>query len=219
MLSLYCVKYAESVLDESLIFIDGTPNKALPISFAVYLIQTEGRNILVDAGCDTMPGFVMKDFRSPADVLRDLEIDADTVTDVIITHAHHDHIEAVTHFKNAVLYITEEEYADGKKYIPDQMEVCVVPDVYEILPRIKIVKIGGHAAGSAVVEIDEGEIIHVLAGDECYVNDCLVYKRPTGTFCDPEKSRAFVEKYSDAKYRVYTCHDISLKTAKILLEE
>ena len=216
MLSLSCIKYAESVLDEDLIFADGMPKKPQPIAFAVYLLQAEGRNILVDAGCDTMPGFVMQDFRSPAEILSELGVSADAVTDVIITHAHHDHIEAVPHFRNAVLYITGEEYADGKKYIPAQMEVHIVPDVYEILPGVRIVKIGGHAAGSAVVEIEDGETVHVLAGDECYVNDCILQRRPTGASYSPDKSRAFIEKYSNAKYHVYTCHDISLKTAKIL---
>ena len=56
----------------------------------------------------------------------------------------------------------------------------------------------------------------MLAGDECYTNDCIDRKIPTGTYCNLDKSREFVEKYSNKKYRVHTCHDISLKTEKIL---
>ena len=215
-LSLYCLKYAESVLPENMVFIDGSKEKTIPISFAVYLIKSGNRNILVDAGCATMPGFIMKKFYSPVFVLKKAGLSADEITDVIITHSHHDHIEAIKHFKNAVVHITEEEYLKGKSYIPDNMSVNVFKDKYIVAPQITIIKWGGHSKGSAIVEITKKDITHVLAGDECYTNDCIDRKIPTGTYCNLDKSREFVEKYSNKKYRVHTCHDISLKTEKIL---
>ncbi|MBO5020849.1 MAG: hypothetical protein J6D52_09320, partial [Clostridia bacterium] len=81
--SLYCLKYAESVLSENMAFFDGAKEKMIPISFAIYLINTEDKNILVDAGCDTMPGFDMKKYYSPAFVLRQAGFSADEITDVI----------------------------------------------------------------------------------------------------------------------------------------
>ena len=214
--SLYCLKYAESVLPENMAFFDGSKEKVIPISFAIYLIKTEDKNILVDAGCDTMPGFNMKRFYSPAFILRLVGLSSDEITDFIITHAHHDHIEALSHFKNAIIHITEEEYLNGKKYIPDNMPVNVFDDLNIINPQIKVIKWGGHSVGSAIVEITNGDEIHILAGDECYVNECITRKIPTGTYHNFEKSKAFVEKYSNNKYRVHTCHDISLKTERII---
>ena len=214
--SLYCLKYAESVLPENMAFFDGSKEKVIPISFAIYLIKTVDKNILVDAGCDTMPGFNMKRFYSSAFILRLVGLSSDEITDVIITHAHHDHIEALSHFRKATLHITEEEYLNGKKYIPDNMPVNVFDDVNIINPQIKVIKWGGHSVGSAIVEITNGDEIHILAGDECYVNECITRKIPTGTYHNFEKSKAFVEKYSNKKYRVHTCHDISLKTERII---
>lgn len=215
-LSLYCLKYAESVLSESLAFLGASKEKVIPISFAIYLIKTKNKNILVDAGCDTMPGFIMKRFCSPAFILRQADLSADEITDVIITHAHHDHIEALSHFRNAVLHISEDEYPNGKKYIPDYMPVNLFKEEFLIEEQIKVIKCGGHSVGSAIVEITNGDEIHVLAGDECYVNECITCKIPTGTYHNFEKSKAFVEKYSNNKYRVHTCHDISLKTERII---
>ena len=43
--------YAKSVLAESLIFENGDKNKTRPIIFRVYLLKTENRLILVEAGC------------------------------------------------------------------------------------------------------------------------------------------------------------------------
>ena len=216
MLNLYCLKYAQSVLPESMALYGGAKEKEIPISFAIFLIKSKNKNILVDAGCDTMPGFVMKSFYSPAFVLRQVGLSADEITDVIITHAHHDHIEALKHFKNAVVHITEEEYSSGKKYIPNNLRVNLLNETSIIDNQIKVIKWGGHSIGSAIVEITENDITHILAGDECYINNCITNRIPTGTYCNLDKSRAFVEKYSDKKYRVHTCHDISLKIEKII---
>lgn len=115
-LSVYCLKYAESMLPESMVFDGGNLTKQIPITFSVYLIKTEDKNILVDVGCDTMPGFVMKRYYSPAFLLRKIELSAEDITDVIITHSHHDHIEAVKHFRNAVIHISKSEYENAGNY-------------------------------------------------------------------------------------------------------
>ncbi|MBQ1183644.1 MAG: MBL fold metallo-hydrolase [Clostridia bacterium] len=215
-LMLYCLKYAESVLPGNEVFSCGSKEKKIPISFAIYLIKFKGRNILVDAGCDTMPGFDMKKFYSPAFVLREIGITADDVTDIIITHSHHDHIEAVKHFKNAEIFITEAEYEIGKRYIPHGIKVNIFNNEYNFNPQIKIVEWGGHSRGSAIVKITDNDITHILAGDECYSNDCIVNRIPTGVHCNLDKSREFVENFSGEKYIVHTYHDINLKTERII---
>ena len=65
-LFVYCLKYAETFIPQSMVFDDGSKDVFLPITLSIYLIKTDKRNILVDAGCDTMPGFIMKKRYSPA---------------------------------------------------------------------------------------------------------------------------------------------------------
>ncbi len=214
-LLLFCLKYAESTLSESMIFDGGDKSKHLPISFAVYLIKMPDRNILIDAGCDTMPGFKMKRFYSPAFVVRQADVTADEITDVVITHSHHDHIEGLKHFKNASVHIQKNEYESGKKYRPDSASINVFEGVYEIADGIRIVPIGGHSKGSCVVEIETDGVIVVLAGDECYSNANILRKIPTGSYYNKEKAVGFIEKYSGKEYNVLTSHDISLRTKKI----
>lgn len=215
-LSVYCLKYAESVLPESMAFIDGSKEKVIPISFSIYLVRYCNRNILIDAGCDTMPGFDMKKFYSPAFVLRTTGLSAENITDVIITHAHHDHIEAIKHFKNATVHITEDEYLNGKRYITDNNSVNVFNEDYEIMPQVKIIKWGGHSKGSAIVEIRMNNSIHIIAGDECYTNENINSRICTGSIYNKDKALEFIEKYSDKKYLVHTCHDVSLKIERII---
>ena len=215
-LSLYCVKYAESELPENLVFCGGDKNKKIPISFAVYLIKTKDKNILIDAGCETMPGFVMRKFVSPVSALKKQGLSAEDITDVIITHSHHDHIEAVKYFDRATIHISKLSLKSGRKYIPEGFKVSPFEKEFLLTPQIKIIEWGGHAKGSAIVEIKAEDAIHILAGDECYTNQNIKNKICTGAFFDKEKATEFIEKYSDKKYRVHTCHDISLKTERIL---
>ena len=197
------IEYGESVLPESMIFEGGDKNKTRDIVFKIYLIKAEDKLILADAGCETMPGFEMRDFTGTVGALKKINISPDEITDVVITHAHHDHIECVKYFKNAVIHIQKDEYEAGRKYIPDDFKINIFEDEFSVCDDVKIIKIGGHSKGSCIVEINN----NIIAGDECYMRECLTRKIPTGACYDAEKSREFIRKYSDEKYTVLLCHD------------
>ncbi len=215
-LKVLAIKYAESTLPESAVFQGGRCDKRLLITFVIYLLETENRRILVDAGCDTMPGFEMVNYYRPVDVLKDYGYAPEDITDVIITHAHHDHIAAVGHYKNAVVHIQEDEYAPGKKYIADEAEVNIFKETYSLDDNILIRKIGGHSKGSCVVEFAYDNICYVVAGDECYARECLINKIPTGSSYDLENSTYFVEEYSKEEYCVLLCHEAGVESGYII---
>lgn len=207
--SLTAFKYAESTIPESWVFVGGDESIRVPISFTVYLIETDERKILVDAGCDTMPGFDMKHFESPTVILERAGIAPLDITDVIATHSHHDHIEAVHHFKNATVHIQALEYEISQKkhkYIPDNFRLNIFEDECTI-EGVTVKRISGHSMGSCIVEFSHGGKNYVISGDECYSRRCLTDKIPTGSSKNPENSRAFVESYSDPRYTVLLCHD------------
>lgn len=200
--------YASSFLPESMVFKNGDKNAKRPIVFKIYLIETSTRKILVDAGCETMPGFDMRDFISPVQVLSSMSISPSDITDVILTHAHHDHIECVSYFDKSTVYIQRDEYEkSGRKYIPTHFNTVLFEDEIEIVEGIRAIRIGGHSVGSCVVEITDKATVYVIAGDECYLYECIERGIPTGSSCCPEKSRAFIEKYGKEPYRVLLCHD------------
>lgn len=201
------VVYGKSVLSESMIFQGGAEDKVRPILFMVYLIKKENRRILIDAGCVTMPGFEMEDFIGPEKALSKIGIEVSDITDVVITHSHHDHIECVKYFKNADIYIQKDEYESGKGYFASGMKINLFDEEAQVTSGVKAVKIGGHSQGSCIVEIEKEDKIYVIAGDECYKRECLEMKIPTGSSFCPEKSRKFIEKYSNEKYEVLLCHD------------
>ena len=201
------VEYGKSVLSEDMIFINGDKNKLRDILMKVYLIKVGEKLILVDAGCETMPGFVTRDFIGSVQALNNMNIAADKITDVIITHSHHDHIECVKYFNNAIVHIQKDEYEKGKKYIPDYFTVNVFEDEYQITKGLKVIKIGGHSKGSCIVEVKTNGKNYIIAGDECYLRECLTKKIPTGSSFNKDSSIEFIEKYSHEKYTVLLCHD------------
>ena len=201
------IEYGKSVLPESWIFQNGAENKLRPIIFRVYLIRTENRLILVDAGCETMPGFDMKDFIGPVKALQNIGISPEEITDLIITHAHHDHIECAKYFKNAALYIQKDEYEAGKGYLAENLNIRTFDEEMLICDGIKAVQIGGHSKGSSIVEITDSGKKYIIAGDECYMRDCLVKQIPTSISYNSEKSRDFIQKYGREEYMVLLCHD------------
>lgn len=201
------IDYGRSVLSEKLIFHDGDENVFRDIVFRLYLIKFADRIILVDAGCETMPGFVMRDFIGPVKALENISVRVDDITDLIITHSHHDHIECVKYFNNAVVYIQRDEYERGKKYIPDNFKINTFENEFSVCDCVKIIRIGGHTRGSCIVEIYDGDKTHVIVGDECYSRECLIKKIPTGSSFNKEASTDFILKYGNGNYNILMCHE------------
>lgn len=208
--------YGESTLPESMVIPGGSEEKRYPIVFALFHIRCGEKQILIDAGCDTMPGFDMKNFISPAAALERIGVQANEITDVVITHAHHDHIDGVRHFPNARIHIQEEEYQAGKSYIPEDFRVHVFQDRCTVGDCVTVEKIGGHSKGSCIVKLMKNGVPYVFCGDECYLRLCLDRKIPTGTSCCPEISRNFVETYSSGAYRTVLSHDPEISDGQIL---
>lgn len=210
-MKIVALKYGESLFGESYIFKGGKKDKLLPISFVFYLIQTKSRNILVDVGCDDGAGFEMSLFKKPVDVLKEYGLSPEDITDVIITHSHHDHIEAIGYYENARIHIQREEYAAAIQYIPANLDVHLIEDEFSLSENVIIRKIGGHSIGSCIVLADN----YVLCGDECYYEKCLTDKICTGSSYNKEASEGFIVEFSKDKYIPLLFHDPNYMTGRI----
>ncbi len=215
-IEVYVIKYADTTLRVGDIMEGGNYAVRRPITLCYYLVRVQDRNILVDTGCDTLPGFVLTNFVRPDLALMQVGLLPEEITDVVITHPHRDHIEGIGYLKNANAYMTKETYRQSLPYIPEGMPVHTFEDVHILDENIRIVKWGGHCPGSAVVEIQTKDKTHILAGDECYTNRNIREKLPTGAAWNKQQAKRFVEIYSGDNYVVHTCHDASLKTGRIV---
>ena len=151
-------------------------------------------------------------------VLEKYGLKAPDITDVVITHAHHDHIAAIQPYKNAVIHIQEIEYQYGKKYIPTTFKVHTFDNEFHITDDIVIRKIGGHGKGSSIVICHANDKNYILCGDECYVKACFEKQIPTGASYRPEISERFIKEYSGANNVPLLFHDPDILKGKIGFE-
>ncbi len=207
---LTALKYAESTIDESSVFVDGNKGRVWPISMFLFLFEIGDRKILVDTGCNELGGFFLSRFIKPLELLLDYGVSAEDITDLIITHSHYDHIALVGEFKNATVYIQKNEYERAKKCFLDTQRIVTFEDFVNVTDRIKVVCIGGHTVGSSVVEFVYEEKRFVIAGDECYVKECILWNRPTGSSENIEKSRKFLNEYKKEEYEIFYSHDMDI---------
>lgn len=201
------LKYGESTFEEINIFRGGRPDVKLPISFVFYLIETENRKILVDVGCDDGAGFKMSIFKKPVLVLEEYGLNTSDITDVVITHAHHDHIAAIKTYTNAMIHIQSMEYEVGKDYIPTSFRVHTFDDEFLLCDKVIVRNIGGHSYGSSIVICRFKEKNYVLCGDECYVKSCFERQIPTGASYRPKVSERFIKEYSGTNNVPLLFHD------------
>jgi glyoxylase-like metal-dependent hydrolase (beta-lactamase superfamily II) len=207
--SLYALKYGQSTIAESYVFRNGLKSRRVPISFLFYLLEIDGKRILVDTGCESLRGFKMEHFITPVELLKRYRITPESISDVIVTHAHHDHIGCVHYFRNAVIHIQKDEAAAGAKYLKG-LQVEPFDETKTIADCVEVKKIAGHSIGSSIAIIRHQDRRIVLAGDECYVRDCLDRNIPTGASRNPQKSEEFVRTYSSGEYEVYLYHDFAM---------
>lgn len=205
------LEFGQADMPETFFKKNGSENKFRRIVFRCFIIKTEGKNILVDAGCDDMPGWRVYDFIGTVKALENMHLSPNDITDVIITHSHSDHIEGIKYFKHAHIYIQKDEFEAGKSNFSDDMNVTVFEDEYSVCDAVKAVKIASHSIGSSVVEVTNGEDKYVFAGDEFYVWDTYdqIKERMQQSDFVPEseceKRRAeFIKRYAD--WKVVLCH-------------
>ena len=201
------ITYGETTLPESAIFVGGEENKEVPIILSIFLVQIGARKLLVDAGCEDLPGFDLINFQSAVKALERQGIVPEQITDVIITHVHHDHAQCVKYFPQARVWVQAQEYARVPYYFENNPHITTFQQETTVAEGIRAVKIGGHTTGSCVVECEKDEKVYVLCGDECYTRYNLDNRVPTASAKFPENSRAFIEKYTQPPYICLLCHE------------
>ena len=88
--------------------------RRLDIPVMVWLLKgSDGRRVLVDSGFyrqKFVDQWKVQDFRSPADAVAAAGVKPEEVTDIIISHAHWDHVDGADLFPKATVWIQRAEY-------------------------------------------------------------------------------------------------------------
>jgi glyoxylase-like metal-dependent hydrolase (beta-lactamase superfamily II) len=89
-------------------------SRTLDIPVMVWLLKgSNGRQVLIDSGFHHqkfLDQWKPREFRTPAAAVEAAGVKPDAVTDIIISHAHWDHVDGVDLFPKATVWIQRDEY-------------------------------------------------------------------------------------------------------------
>jgi glyoxylase-like metal-dependent hydrolase (beta-lactamase superfamily II) len=219
-MELYAIKYGESLFPSEKVFYDDDLNTGIFIHWLFYVIKYNDKNILVDTGFSKqswVKKFEVK-MNDSLELLSQIDIKPEQVTDVLVTHTHFDHFENILYYKNAKVFIQKDELdwyleTDGhrdeavRRYLEDNPNINTFADSYTLYDTLEIKKIGGHSVGSCVVSFDYMNVKYVLTGDECYLNENVDRKRPIGLNVDMKKNADFINSLKETYDVIYTFHN------------
>jgi glyoxylase-like metal-dependent hydrolase (beta-lactamase superfamily II) len=209
--SIQAIRYA-SAPDNVADLVMGAPKEKITIAMVVWLIRGGGRNILFDSGYhrDTfLKYFPSTGYIRPDEAVKLAGVQPDEITDVVISHAHWDHLGGIDLFPKATVWIQEEEYRyyTGPAWQPggdhggidpaDIQELVklntegrvrfVDGDNVEIFPGIRAYTGGHHTYASQYLRVD-GNPPFVLASDNCYLYRNLAEHRASATFSKADEA-------------------------------
>jgi glyoxylase-like metal-dependent hydrolase (beta-lactamase superfamily II) len=184
--------------------------RRIDIPVMVWLLKgSNGRTVLFDSGFyrqQFLDQWKPQGFRSPAAAVEAAGVKPETITDVIISHAHWDHVDGADLFPKATIWIQRNEYtyytgeawqppnSHGGVFAEDMLALVKINtegrlkfvngDDQEILPGIRAY-IGGkhtHESQYISVKIDGGTA--VFASDNIYLYENLEKHAPIAQTVD-----------------------------------
>jgi glyoxylase-like metal-dependent hydrolase (beta-lactamase superfamily II) len=209
--SIQAVRYASSPgVPVSELVVGGPKDEKVDIAMVVWLIRGGGHTILFDSGFhrDTfLKVFPMRDYLRPDKALEIAGVRPEAVTDIVISHAHWDHMGGIDLFPKANVWIQKEEYRyytteawqpggqhggidpeDVKQLLRLNTEgrvQLVDGDNVEIFPGIRAYTGSRHTYASQYLRVD-GNPPFVLASDNCYFYVNLSSHLASATFSEAD---------------------------------
>ena len=209
--SIQAIRYATSPGFPVAGLVMGAPKEEkVDIVMAFWLIRGGGRNILFDSGFyrqELSKRFSFTDYARPDEAVKLAGVQPEEVTDIVISHAHWDHMGGIDLFPKATVWIQKDEfrYYTGEAWQPGEHHGGIDPedvkqlvqlntegrlrlvdgDNVEIIPGIRAYTGARHTYASQYLRI-EGNPPFVLASDNCYLYRNLAEHKASATFSEAD---------------------------------
>jgi len=235
--SIQAIRYASAEAEVADLVMGAPQGEKINIAMVIWLLRGGGRNILFDSGYhrDTfLKDFPSTDYIRPDEAVKLAGVQPGEITDIVISHAHWDHLGGIDLFPKAVVWIQKEEfrYYTGDAWQPggnhggiDAEDVqqlvklntegrlrLVDGDNVEIFPGIRAYIGARHTYASQYLRV-EGAPPFVLASDNCYLYRNLAEHKASATFSDADHAAnirnqtRMIELAGGSRDRVIPGHD------------
>jgi len=236
--SIQAIRYANSPgFPVGELVVGGPKGEKVEIAFVVWLVRGGGHNLLFDSGFHREKWtkyFPVTDFVRPDEAVGLAGVKPEEVTDIVISHAHWDHMGGIDLFPKATVWIQKEEfrYYTGEAWQPGGKHGGIDPedvgqlvrlntegrlhlvdgDDVEILPGIRVYTGARHTFASQYLRV-EGNPPFVLASDNCYLYRNLQEHKPSATFSEADqpaniRNQARMIELAGSADRVVPGHDL-----------
>jgi glyoxylase-like metal-dependent hydrolase (beta-lactamase superfamily II) len=192
------------------------PDRPLRMDYFFWVARNAARTVVVDTGfspaggaargrtmlMDTVPALRAAGVPGP-----------DAVSQVVLTHAHYDHIGGLPAFTSGEVLMTEDEYAfwtgpmgrrgqfahttetselGHLRELREAGRLTLTGPVHAVAPGIELIQVGGHTPGQAIVTVATAAGPVVLASDAVHYYEELERDRPFATVASlPDMYAAF----------------------------
>jgi glyoxylase-like metal-dependent hydrolase (beta-lactamase superfamily II) len=209
--SIEAIRYADSPHDAVNELVIGAPkDETIDTIYVLWLIRGGGRQILFDSGFHRERWFrewTITNYLRPDKAVALAGVKPEEITDVVISHAHWDHLGGIDLFPQATVWIQREEYryytadawqpgGDHDGIDPQDVQELVRlnttgrlrlvdGDDVELFPGIRAYTGGRHTFASQYLRVD-GHPAFVLASDNVYLYRNLIEHKPSATFSEDD---------------------------------
>ena len=154
-------------------------------SVNVFIVESKNdkRRIMIDAGFGAPRGQLLAEMKK-------VKLAPESVTDILITHIHPDHVGGLPQFPNAKVHIAREEYdawlrdparKNLAKFLPDAKSLDLFAYGAELFPGLVALKAPGHTPGHTVYRLNDryfvGDIVHAAKLQIVHPAFCARYDR------------------------------------------
>jgi glyoxylase-like metal-dependent hydrolase (beta-lactamase superfamily II) len=212
----------------------GEPDRPLGMDYFFWVARSPSRTIVVDSGFSPAGGAARHrtTLMDLATALRAAGVNADDVGQVVVTHAHYDHIGGLPAFRSAEVIMTRSEYEFWTGPLGDRTlfahhteaaeishlrslraagRLTLTGPSHQVAPGVTLTEVGGHTPGQAVITVDGGPGRIVLASDAVHYYEELERDRPFTTVVNLAGMYAAFDQIremeQDAGTRVIAGHD------------
>jgi glyoxylase-like metal-dependent hydrolase (beta-lactamase superfamily II) len=208
------IRYATRTTSRAQSFLNhhiyGEPDTPIDMDFYVWLVRNDERTVVVDTGYSAAGKAhraPRRDLADPVAALAELGVRAEDSPQVIVTHAHYDHIGNLAAFPSSEVviadaefdfwtgpyaarrqfsYTTEQVELDHLRLVRDQGRATFVGGTTQLAPGIEVITVGGHTPGQLVVRVATATGQAVLASDAVHFYEEVELDRPFTYLTDLE---------------------------------